>query len=166
MAIVRWSPFRDLVGIQQEVNRLFDDLMTRRADTGAEGAMWIPAVDVAETEDTVSVKVEVPGVKSVDVAGPGFVNIVLDAASAGELARTIVEAGDGFGGSDAFAGERVNVEGVSPHWFRHAHASHALDNGAPIHVVQATLGHASLATTGRYTHVQPTHTSSTYLRVV
>lgn len=57
--------------------------------------------------------VEVPGVKSVDVAGPGFVNIVLDAASAGELARTIVEAGDGFGGSDAFAGERVNVEFVS-----------------------------------------------------
>lgn len=67
MAIVRWSPFRDLVGIQQEVNRLFDDLMTRRADTGAEGVMWIPAVDVAETGDTVSVKVEVPGVKKDDI---------------------------------------------------------------------------------------------------
>ena len=67
MAIMRWSPFRDLVGIQQEVNRLFDDLMTRRADTGAEGVMWIPAVDVAETGDTVSVKVEVPGVKKDDI---------------------------------------------------------------------------------------------------
>jgi site-specific recombinase XerD len=32
---------------------------------------------------------------------------------------------------------------VSPSWFRHAHASHALDRGAPIHLVQATLGHAS-----------------------
>ena len=38
---------------------------------------------------------EVPGVKSVDVAGPGFLNVVVDAASAGELARTIVQAGSG-----------------------------------------------------------------------
>ena len=34
---------------------------------------------------------------------------------------------------------------VSPHWLRHAHASHSLDRGAPIHVVQATLGHSSLS---------------------
>jgi HSP20 family protein len=67
MAIVRWSPFRDLVGIQQEVNRLFDDLMTRRAEAGAEGAVWIPAVDVAETEDAINVKVEAPGVKKDDI---------------------------------------------------------------------------------------------------
>ena len=38
---------------------------------------------------------------------------------------------------------------VSPHWMRHAHASHALDRSAPIHLVQATLGHASVSTTGR-----------------
>jgi HSP20 family protein len=67
MAIVRWSPFRDLVGIQQEVNRLFDDLVTRRAEAGTEGAMWIPAVDVAETEDAINVKVEAPGVKKDDI---------------------------------------------------------------------------------------------------
>jgi integrase/recombinase XerD len=41
---------------------------------------------------------------------------------------------------------------VSPHWYRHAAATHALDRGAPIHVVQQTLGHASLATTSRYAH--------------
>ena len=41
---------------------------------------------------------------------------------------------------------------VSPHWLRHAAATHALDRGAPVHVVQQTLGHASLATTGRYAH--------------
>src|SRR5215216_2948479 len=33
---------------------------------------------------------------------------------------------------------------------RHAHAIHSLDRGAPIHLVQQTLGHASVATTGRY----------------
>lgn len=56
---------------------------------------------------------EVPGVKSVDVAGPGFLNVVLDAAAAGELARTIVEAGPAFGRSDALAGHVLNLEFVS-----------------------------------------------------
>jgi site-specific recombinase XerD len=52
---------------------------------------------------------------------------------------------------------------VSPHWLRHAHASHALDRRAPIHLVQATLGHASVSTTGRYLHARPTESSSLYL---
>ncbi|MFC5999551.1 arginine--tRNA ligase [Quadrisphaera sp. GCM10027208] len=56
---------------------------------------------------------EVPGVKSVDVAGPGFLNIVLDAAAAGELARTVVEAGEAYGRNDAMAGRVVNLEFVS-----------------------------------------------------
>jgi integrase/recombinase XerD len=43
-------------------------------------------------------------------------------------------------------------ERPSPHWLRHAHATHALERGAPIHLVQATLGHASVATTRRYLH--------------
>ena len=54
---------------------------------------------------------------------------------------------------------------VSAHWLRHAHASHALDRGAPIHLVQATLGHASVATTGRYLHARPTDSSARYLAV-
>jgi site-specific recombinase XerD len=52
---------------------------------------------------------------------------------------------------------------VSPHWFRHAHASHALDRGAPIHLVQATLGHASISTTGRYLHARPKESSGRFL---
>jgi site-specific recombinase XerD len=52
---------------------------------------------------------------------------------------------------------------VSPHWLRHAHASHALDRGAPIHLVQATLGHANINTTGRYLHARPTESSSGFL---
>lgn len=52
---------------------------------------------------------------------------------------------------------------VSPHWFRHAHASHALDRGAPIHLVQATLGHAAITTTGRYLHARPKESSSRFL---
>ena len=52
---------------------------------------------------------------------------------------------------------------VSAHWLRHAHASHSLERGAPIHLVQATLGHASVATTGRYLHARPSDSSARYL---
>lgn len=62
------------------------------------------------------------------------------------------------------AAARAGIElPVSPHWFRHAHASHALDRGAPIHLVQATLGHASITTTGRYLHARPKDSSSRFL---
>ena len=54
---------------------------------------------------------------------------------------------------------------VSAHWLRHAHASHALDRGAPIHLVQATLGHASVSTTGRYLHARPSESSARFLGV-
>lgn len=63
-------------------------------------------------------------------------------------------------------GRRAGLPGaVSPHFFRHAHASHALDRGAPPHLVQQTLGHASLQTTSRYTHARPDDSSARYLGV-
>ena len=62
------------------------------------------------------------------------------------------------------AAERAGIDkNVSCHWFRHAHASHALDRGCPIHLVQATLGHSSVATTGKYLHARPTDSSGNYL---
>jgi integrase/recombinase XerD len=53
---------------------------------------------------------------------------------------------------------------VSPHWLRHSHASHALENGCPIHLVQKQLNHSNIATTGKYLHARPTESSSKYLR--
>ena len=55
----------------------------------------------------------VDGIASVEVAGPGFLNVRLDAASAGELARTIVEAGEAYGRNETLAGQHVNLEYVS-----------------------------------------------------
>lgn len=52
---------------------------------------------------------------------------------------------------------------VSAHWLRHAACSHALSRGAPVHVVQSSLGHASLATTTRYSHARPDDSISRYL---
>lgn len=53
------------------------------------------------------------GVASVEVAGPGFLNIRLDAASAGELARSIVEAGEVYGRNDFLSDQHINLEYVS-----------------------------------------------------
>jgi site-specific recombinase XerD len=52
---------------------------------------------------------------------------------------------------------------VSAHWLRHCHAAHALAAGAPINVVQATLGHARLDTTGVYTRLAGEGSSGDYL---
>ena len=54
---------------------------------------------------------------------------------------------------------------VSAHWLRHAHASHCLDRGAPISLLQATLGQASASTTGRYLHARPSESSAQFLGV-
>ncbi|MFB8238448.1 arginine--tRNA ligase [Kitasatospora purpeofusca] len=55
----------------------------------------------------------ITGVTKVDIAGPGFMNITLDAATQGELARTIVEAGSAFGRNEALKGLKINLEFVS-----------------------------------------------------
>jgi arginyl-tRNA synthetase len=56
---------------------------------------------------------DVPGVSAVDIAGPGFLNITLEAASLGETARSVVTAGDRYGQVDTFAGQNINVEFIS-----------------------------------------------------
>ncbi len=53
------------------------------------------------------------GVAAVEVAGPGFLNITVDAGAQGIVAAEVVAAGAAYGASDAFAGEKINLEFVS-----------------------------------------------------
>ncbi|MEN9716989.1 MAG: hypothetical protein RLZZ483_964 [Actinomycetota bacterium] len=56
---------------------------------------------------------ELPGVEGVEIAGPGFINIRLDAASQGELARDIIAKGNSFGRGTQLSGKKINVEFIS-----------------------------------------------------
>ncbi|GAA1323031.1 arginine--tRNA ligase [Leucobacter albus] len=56
---------------------------------------------------------KIDGVAKAEIAGPGFMNITLDAASAGETARRVVEQGAAYGRNDSLAGQRINLEFVS-----------------------------------------------------
>ncbi len=52
----------------------------------------------------------------------------------------------------------------SPHWLRHTSATHAIEAGAPVHVVQRSLGHESISTTGRYLEIRPKESVGDYLK--
>ena len=66
----------------------------------------------------------VDGVANAEVAGPGFLNIRLDAAAAGALAKVIVDAGSAYGTNDSQAGVSVNVEFVSANPTGPLHIAH------------------------------------------
>ena len=71
MAIVRWDPFRDLVGLQDRMNRMFDESFRGISRPGGEdwalGGSWAPAVDIYEHEGNIVLKAELPGVDPKDV---------------------------------------------------------------------------------------------------
>ncbi|MGH3354531.1 MAG: arginine--tRNA ligase [Nocardioidaceae bacterium] len=54
-----------------------------------------------------------PGIASVEVAGPGFINVRVEASAQAILARQVVDAGQGYGTSDTLAGQTINLEFIS-----------------------------------------------------
>jgi HSP20 family protein len=72
MAIIRWEPFRDLVTLQDRMNRIFDEAFRGAGRSGAEedwalGGSWAPVVDIYEQGHDIVLKAELPGVDPKDV---------------------------------------------------------------------------------------------------
>jgi arginyl-tRNA synthetase len=98
------------VTVERPKNREHGDYATNVALQLAKTAGRAPR----EIAELIAVRLrETPGVAKVDVAGPGFLNVTLESAEQGEVARQIVNDGSAYGHTDTLAGQRVNLEFIS-----------------------------------------------------
>ena len=104
------SDIPDPVRVERPRNRDNGDWSTNAAMQLAKRAGTAPRDLAALIADALS---DAEGVESVEVAGPGFINIRLAASSAGQLAATIVGAADSYGTNASLAGQDINLEYVS-----------------------------------------------------
>jgi len=96
--------------VERPRNRAHGDYATNLALTVAKSA-HLPPREVAEI---IAARLrEAPGLSRVDIAGPGFLNIRVESAAQGELARQIVADGASYGTNQSMHGVRVNLEFVS-----------------------------------------------------
>lgn len=79
-------------------------------------------------------------------------------ARGGRLSRQSVHA------MVARAGLSIGVQNLHPHTLRHSFATHMLEGGADLRIIQEILGHSDISTTRIYTHVDRTHVRQEYLR--
>ena len=68
MSLIKWSPIRDLLSIQEEMNKLFDERLDRFSGPGdIQNKIWEPLVDIYEENDKFVIKAEVPEVNKEDI---------------------------------------------------------------------------------------------------
>lgn len=67
MAIVRYNPFRELRGIQEQMNRMIDQAWSRGSGEEVREGAWQPPVDIYEDGESVTIKAEIPDVEQKDV---------------------------------------------------------------------------------------------------
>jgi arginyl-tRNA synthetase len=103
-------PRADEVKVERPKNREHGDYATNIALQLAKPAGRPPREVAAAIAEQLA---GVEGVTKVDIAGPGFLNITLDASAQGEVAALVLAAGAAYGRSDTLAGQRVNLEFIS-----------------------------------------------------
>ena len=100
----------DSVHVERPRSRDHGDYATNIALTLAKSAGVAPR----ELAQAIAARiVQVDGISTAEIAGPGFINIRLDSATQGELARSILAQGSDYGRGSALAGQRINVEYIS-----------------------------------------------------
>ncbi len=67
MGVNKFNKIKDLISIQDRVNRLFEDVIEGEGETRYSHRTWSPKVDIYETEDTFVVKAELPEVDREDI---------------------------------------------------------------------------------------------------
>ncbi len=66
-AITRWDPFRSLVTLQEQMNRLFEDSFSRARGDESSLAAWVPPVDIYETEGELVLRADLPDIQEKDL---------------------------------------------------------------------------------------------------
>jgi HSP20 family protein len=62
MALVRWEPFEGLSSLRREMDRLFENFFEKGPRHPGDVGLWEPAIEIADTKDSVVVKAQVPGI--------------------------------------------------------------------------------------------------------
>ncbi len=65
--ITRWDPFRNLLTLQEQMNRLFEDTFSRARADESSLAAWVPPVDIYETENELVLKADLPDIQEKDL---------------------------------------------------------------------------------------------------
>jgi HSP20 family protein len=91
--LVRWDPIADADSFQSEFNRLFDGFFGRTAGSGNGARRWMPAMDLAETEDELILSADLPGMSEDDIAIEVKDNVL---AISGERKDARSESGHGY----------------------------------------------------------------------
>ncbi|MFZ3089789.1 MAG: Hsp20/alpha crystallin family protein [Nitrospirota bacterium] len=69
MSLIKWDPFRDLLSLQERMNKLFEESLSRSGKDQEDLTVgrWSPAIDVMENEQEIVIKGELPGIELKDV---------------------------------------------------------------------------------------------------
>jgi HSP20 family protein len=93
MALVRLDPVRELDSLQGDMNRLFDRFFEGRTANGNGGRRWIPAMDLVETDESLVVRADLPGMSEDDIEIEIKDNVL---TVSGERKAEHEEKGEGF----------------------------------------------------------------------
>jgi integrase/recombinase XerD len=99
-------------------------------------------------------------IRPLDMSVPRLIDAVFVSRTGRPLERTMV-----FKIVKDCAKRSGVSEKASCHWLRHSHASHAIEGGCNLRLLQQSLGHSKLETTERYLHINPDQGSSQFINI-